>query len=144
MASKGDSKDKDGKGGGIMPLIIAAVLSIVIGVGAGYGTIVTFAPPKTPEAAAKPATPPAADAKAAEAPAKDAKAAGGHGAEEDASRQARALIDEKDLAEALKEPRPDQRPAPHEYRGRSTFRQEIRTPDTPGMFCSRSFTKRSA
>ncbi len=40
MASKDDSKDKDGKGGGMMPLIIAAVLSIVIGVGAGYGTIV--------------------------------------------------------------------------------------------------------
>lgn len=85
MASKGDSKDKDGKGGGIMPLIIAAVLSIAIGVGAGYGTIITFAPPKAPESAAKPAAPPAADAKAAEAPAKDAKAAGGHGGEGDAA-----------------------------------------------------------
>lgn len=37
------------------------------------------------------------------------------------------------LAEALKEPQPDQRPAPHEYRGRYTFRQEIRTPDTPHL-----------
>ena len=37
------------------------------------------------------------------------------------------------LAEALREPRPDQRPAPHEYRGRYTFRQEIRTPDTPHL-----------
>ncbi len=83
MASKDDSKDKDGKGGGIMPLIIAAVLSIVIGLGAGYGTIITFAPPKSPEAAAKPAEKPAADAHAA-AP-KDEKAAGGHGGEGDAA-----------------------------------------------------------
>ena len=37
------------------------------------------------------------------------------------------------LAEALKEPRPDQRRAPHEYRGRYSFRQEIRTPDTPNL-----------
>ena len=37
------------------------------------------------------------------------------------------------LAEALKEPRPDQRPAPHEYRGRYSFRQEIRTPCTPHL-----------
>ena len=37
------------------------------------------------------------------------------------------------LAEALKEPQPDQRPVPHEYRGRYTFRQEIRTPDTPHL-----------
>jgi hypothetical protein len=37
------------------------------------------------------------------------------------------------LAEALKEPQPDQRPTPHEYRGRYTFRQEIRTPETPHL-----------
>jgi hypothetical protein len=37
------------------------------------------------------------------------------------------------LAEALKEPRPEQRLAPHEYRGRYTFRQEIRTPDRPHL-----------
>jgi nitric oxide reductase activation protein len=37
------------------------------------------------------------------------------------------------LAEALQEPQPDQRSAPHEYRGRYTFRQEIRTPDTPHL-----------
>ena len=37
------------------------------------------------------------------------------------------------LAEALKEPRLDQRQAPHEYRGRYTFRQEVRTPDTPHL-----------
>jgi len=37
------------------------------------------------------------------------------------------------LAEALKEPQPDQRPSPHEYRGRYSFRQEIRTPDTPHL-----------
>jgi flagellar protein FliL len=85
MASKDDSKDKDGKGGGMMPLIIAAVLSIVIGVGAGYGTIVTFAPPPTAETAAKPAEKPAADAHSAGAPAAKDEAAGGHGAEGDAA-----------------------------------------------------------
>ncbi len=37
------------------------------------------------------------------------------------------------LAEALKEAQPDQRPTPHGYRGRYTFRQEIRTPDTPHL-----------
>jgi len=37
------------------------------------------------------------------------------------------------LAEALKEPRPEQRAAPHEYRGRYSFRQDIRTPDTPHL-----------
>ena len=37
------------------------------------------------------------------------------------------------LAEALKEPKPDQSRAPHEYRGRYSFRQEIRTPDTPHL-----------
>jgi hypothetical protein len=37
------------------------------------------------------------------------------------------------LAEALKEPSPDRRPALHEYRGRYSFRQEIRTPDTPNL-----------
>ena len=37
------------------------------------------------------------------------------------------------LVEALKEPQPDQRPAPHEYRGRYSFRQELRTPDTPHL-----------
>jgi hypothetical protein len=37
------------------------------------------------------------------------------------------------LAEALKEPRPEQRLAPHEYRGRYSFRQELRTPDTPHL-----------
>ncbi len=37
------------------------------------------------------------------------------------------------LAEALKEPQPDQRPSPHEYRGRYNFRQEVRTPDTPHL-----------
>jgi hypothetical protein len=37
------------------------------------------------------------------------------------------------LAEALKESRPDQRLAPHEYHGRYSFRQEIRTPDKPHL-----------
>lgn len=37
------------------------------------------------------------------------------------------------LAEALKEPQPDQRPALHSSLGRYTFRQEIRTPDTPHL-----------
>ena len=37
------------------------------------------------------------------------------------------------LAESLKEPQPDQRPAPHEYHGRYSFRQELRTPDTPHL-----------
>jgi len=37
------------------------------------------------------------------------------------------------LADALKEPRPDQRLVPHGYRGRYTFRQEIRTPDMPHL-----------
>ena len=37
------------------------------------------------------------------------------------------------LAEALKEPQPDQRTAPHEYRGRYAFRQELRTPETPHL-----------
>jgi hypothetical protein len=37
------------------------------------------------------------------------------------------------LAEALKEPSPEKRPAPHEYSGRYSFRQEIRTPDTPHL-----------
>jgi hypothetical protein len=37
------------------------------------------------------------------------------------------------LAEALTEPRPDRRLAPHEYRGRYSFRQEIRTPDRPHL-----------
>jgi hypothetical protein len=37
------------------------------------------------------------------------------------------------LADALKEPQPEQRLSPHEYRGRFSFRQEIRTPDTPHL-----------
>lgn len=57
MASGGDSKSKGNsqdKGGGIMPLVIAVVISTIAGVGAGYGTVVTFAPPTTPESAPKP------------------------------------------------------------------------------------------
>lgn len=37
------------------------------------------------------------------------------------------------LAEALKEPRPDARALPHEWRGRYSFRQETRTPDMPHL-----------
>lgn len=69
MASKGDSKDKGG--GGLMPLIIAAVISIVAGLGAGYGVVTAFVPP--PGSENKPASP--------DKPAKDAHApADDHGA----------------------------------------------------------------
>jgi hypothetical protein len=37
----------------------------------------------------------------------------------------------RQLAEALKVPEPDVHPLPHEWRGRFTFRQELRTPDRP-------------
>jgi hypothetical protein len=37
------------------------------------------------------------------------------------------------LAGALLEPRPDQRFNPHEYRGRYSFRQEVRTPERPHL-----------
>jgi hypothetical protein len=37
------------------------------------------------------------------------------------------------LAGVLQEPRPEQSLAPHEYRGRYSFRQEIRTPDRPHL-----------
>jgi hypothetical protein len=37
------------------------------------------------------------------------------------------------LAGALQEPRPEQSLAPHEYHGRYSFRQEIRTPDRPHL-----------
>jgi hypothetical protein len=37
----------------------------------------------------------------------------------------------RQLAEALRQPEPDLQPQPHEWRGRFSFRQETRTPDTP-------------
>jgi hypothetical protein len=37
------------------------------------------------------------------------------------------------LVGALQEPRPEQYPAPHEYCGRYSFRQEIRTPEKPHL-----------
>lgn len=37
------------------------------------------------------------------------------------------------LAEALKLPLPDVRPLPHEWQGRYSFRQEVRTPETPHL-----------
>jgi len=37
------------------------------------------------------------------------------------------------LAEALKEPRPEIRLLPHEWQGRYSFRQDVRTPETPHL-----------
>ncbi len=45
--------------------------------------------------------------------------------------EARARPDAKRLAEAIKIPQPRVRTSAHEWRGRYTFRQELRTPDTP-------------
>lgn len=102
MASNDDSKEKDGKGGGIMPLIIAAVISVVVGLGAGYGTIVTFAPPKSPDVAAKPAEAPAAEAHGAAQAEKKEEKAGGHGGggegEADAEEQPPEPVDPNDVA----------------------------------------------
>ena len=39
----------------------------------------------------------------------------------------------RQLAEALKVPQPYRRPLPHEWRGRYSFRQEVRTPATPNL-----------
>ncbi|HID64367.1 MAG TPA: hypothetical protein EYP49_16745 [Anaerolineae bacterium] len=41
------------------------------------------------------------------------------------------------LAEELKAPEPEVRVVPHECRGRYSFRQEQRTPDTPNLACIR-------
>lgn len=102
MAAKGDSKDKGGGGGGIMPLLIAAVISVAVGLGAGYGTITMFAPP-APDAAAKPAEKPAEHAKAAtkEAPAEKGTVED-HGAESGAAaaeeEEAPEPVDPNDVA----------------------------------------------
>lgn len=39
----------------------------------------------------------------------------------------------RQLSEALQLPTPDARPEPHESQGRYSFRQEVRTPDTPHL-----------
>jgi hypothetical protein len=45
--------------------------------------------------------------------------------------EAKAQPHARQLSEALKLPAPDVQPAPSEWRGRYSFRQEIRTPETP-------------